>query len=582
MAAPTRVGRYEIVRLLGKGMTEVYLAIDTVENRKTALKLIPSGNDPKKKQHLEAERRGAAIQKELQLVDPRMVEVYEVGDVDGYFYIAMQYVEGRTVSEVLRADSVVDPTRAAIIALEICEQLAKFHAWQSTVVHGDIKPSNVHLGPNDTVRLLDFGIAKTLRADRDATAHEFGSPSYCAPERLSRSAVDQQSDLWAVGATLYEMLAGAPPYQAENTRKLEELIRSKRPPRALPVRCPKALRLIVKKALAPEARERYGSAVEFQADLQAFLENKLTLAEMEHRAVPSATIEAAREYLRKATRTIARAKRAMQMAGAAGWFAAGMALWIGGALIFQNVWARKREPVAAAPIVAKAPISRDEEIRALYVRDAEGVFAAFRSSADPSLHHFDWQKAEVCLERAVQLGASDDATWGRLLLSKGYATLQRLEGGRYSEEAAAQLRLYARDQFRAAERKMPENAEPHLALARVYVYSLPNVDEAMAEFTAAERLGASLGRREIEQQGDVYRFKALSEWGTASRAAFADADHARRLYARVRGFDQVDAHLRELAKVRPVVKVSKTASKKVAKPRWRRSRDRGLLEKLWR
>src|SRR5690349_17612790 len=171
MVAPTRVGRYEIVRLLGKSMTEVYLAIDTVENRKTALKLIPSSNDPKKRLQLEAERRGAAIQKELQVVDPRMVEVYEVGDLDGYFYVAMQYVEGRTVSEVLRADSVVDPTRAAVIALEICEQLAKFHAWQSTVVHGDIKPSNVHLGPNDTVRLLDFGIAKTLRADRDATAH---------------------------------------------------------------------------------------------------------------------------------------------------------------------------------------------------------------------------------------------------------------------------------------------------------------------------------------------------------------------------------------------------------------------------
>jgi hypothetical protein len=322
----------------------------------------------------------------------------------------------------------------------------------------------------------------------------------------------------------------------------------------------------VKKALAPEPRERYGSAAEFQADLQAFLESKLTVAEMEHRAVPSATIEAAREYLRKATRTIARAKRAMQMAGAAGWFAAGMVLWIAGALIFQNVWARKREPVAAAP---KPAISRDEEIRALYVRDAEGVFAAFRSSADPSLHHFDWQKAEVCLERAVQLGAVDDATWGRLLLSKGYATLQRLEGGRYSEEAAAQLRLYARDQFRAAERKMPENAEPHLALARVYVYSLPNVDEAMAEFAAAERLGADLGRREIEQQGDAYRFKALSEWGTARKAAFSDADHARRFYGRVRGFDQVEAHLRELANVRPVVK---PVSRKVVKQRRRRWR----------
>ena len=80
------------------------------------------------------------------------------------------------------------------------------------------------------MRLLDFGIAKTLRADCDATFSHFGSPSYCSPERLTRSEIDQQSDLWAVGATLYQMLAGSPPYQAENTRKLESLIRSKRPP----------------------------------------------------------------------------------------------------------------------------------------------------------------------------------------------------------------------------------------------------------------------------------------------------------------------------------------------------------------
>src|SRR5436309_551375 len=142
MTAPTRVGRYEIVRRLGKSMTDVYLAIDTVENRKTALKLIQSAGDSSNKLLLEAERRGAAIQKELQLVDPRMVEVYEVGDEDGYFFVAMQYVEGRTLSEVLRADTAIDPTRAAVIALEICEQLVKLHAWQSTVVHGDIKPSN--------------------------------------------------------------------------------------------------------------------------------------------------------------------------------------------------------------------------------------------------------------------------------------------------------------------------------------------------------------------------------------------------------------------------------------------------------
>ncbi len=329
MMAPTKIGNYQIVRRIGKSMTDVYLAIDTVEGRKVALKLVPSDGDAASRMVMEAERRGAAIQKELQMADPRMVEVYEFGECDGYFFVAMQYVEGRSLAEVLRAERAIKPVRAAAIALEICEQLAKFHAWQAAVVHGDIKPSNIHLGPNDTVRLLDFGIAKTLRANGDATAHQFGSPGYCAPERLERSEVDEQSDLWAVGATLYEMLAGAPPYQAENTRQLEGLIRSKRPPRALPMEVPRALRLVVGKALAPAPGERYRPAEELQADLQAFLEHRPTVAEAERKARAGATIEAAREALRRATATLRRARVAAQVAGGVGWFAAGMALWIG-------------------------------------------------------------------------------------------------------------------------------------------------------------------------------------------------------------------------------------------------------------
>src|SRR5689334_3053095 len=247
MTAPPKLGRYEIVRRIGRSMTDVYLAIDTIENRKAALKLVRPDAGSTARLVMEAERRGAAIQKEICHLDPRVVQIYEYGDLDGYFFVAMQYVEGRTLAEVLEADSVIDPNRAAIIALEICEQLAKFHSWQSAVVHGDIKPSNIHLGPNDTVRLLDFGIAKTLRASGDATNHHFGSPSYCAPERLTRSQVDEQSDLWALGATLYEMLTGVPPYRAQDTHKLQNLIRSKRPPRALPSSCPRALRAIIVK-----------------------------------------------------------------------------------------------------------------------------------------------------------------------------------------------------------------------------------------------------------------------------------------------------------------------------------------------
>src|SRR4051794_21006249 len=133
MNPPPRLGRYEIVRRLGKSMNEVYLAIDTVEDRKVALKLIPHVNDRTTKLIMEAERRGAALQKELHHVDARMVEIYEYGDLDGYFYVAMQFVEGRTVADILAMEHVVDPSRACVIALEVCEQLAKFHSWESAV-----------------------------------------------------------------------------------------------------------------------------------------------------------------------------------------------------------------------------------------------------------------------------------------------------------------------------------------------------------------------------------------------------------------------------------------------------------------
>jgi predicted Ser/Thr protein kinase len=396
MNAPTRVGRYELVRRLGKSMTDVYLANDILEHRQVALKLIRTGGDAVNRLVLEAERRGAAIQKELEAVDPRMVQVYDYGEQDGYFYVAMQYVEGRNLAEVLRSELVIEPARAATIALELCEQLAKFHSAAAAVVHGDIKPSNIHIGRHDTVRFLDFGIAKTLRANCAATVHNFGSPGYCSPERLARSEVDQQSDLWAVGATLYEMLSGSPPYQAENTRKLEAVIRYKRPPRALPTGVPRALRMVVSKALAPNAAQRYASADAFQSDLQAFLEHRPTAAEMERRA--GATIEA---VLRKATQTVAKARRRLQVAGAVGWFGAGMMLWIGGTYAWQALEARPAidppKPPAALP-----------NLSMLYRAEGERVL-----HTEP----VDWRKAEILLQRAVELGNTDGSALAELAMA---------------------------------------------------------------------------------------------------------------------------------------------------------------------
>src|SRR5262249_702501 len=221
---------------------------------------------------------------------------------------------------------------------------------------------------------------------------------------LSRSEVDEQSDLWALAATLYEMLSGVPPYQAESTRKLERLIQSKRPPRALNSTCPKGLRAIVRKALAPDPKHRYASAAEFQTDLHLFLGGQQTAAERERRWrwTPTATMESARAALANITRTArVRHARAFEVLSAGSYFALGMMLWVGGSLGWQ-AWQARASAAAATPAQRPAPvINVSESLAEPYVAMADRILDSYRTSSDPWLAEYDWYKAEVCLERAI-------------------------------------------------------------------------------------------------------------------------------------------------------------------------------------
>jgi hypothetical protein len=334
----------------------------------------------------------------------------------------------------------------------------------------------------------------------------------------------------------------------------------------------------VTKALASDPEARYRSAHEFLADLQAALERRTTAAEKEQRAAhgATATMEAAREYLRKATRTIARMRQVVKFGSGAAWFALGMALWIGGTLGWQ-LWrdrqARLVLPKPAAPpaprvqLSAPVPHPPADPPGAPFTAAAERILSDYRTSDDPVLYDFDWYQAEILLRRAAAAGSGDDRVLGETALSKGYATLERVSDGDYSAAAAARLRNSARDDFNQAVQRMPADPAPHLGLARLYVYFLPNVDQAMHEFQQAERLGAVLGKREIEQQGDAYRLLAARLAATEPQLARRDADSARGFYQRIRGFDRVDQHLRELAQLRFVRKAPRNAGER--RGRWR-------------
>jgi len=215
----TRLGHYEIVGLLGAGgMGEVYRARDPRLGREVAVKVLPPAvaGDPERQQRFETEARAAGA-----LNHPNIVTIHDVGVADGAPYLVTEVLEGETLREVL-APGALAPGRAAALMIQVAQGLAAAHA--KGIVHRDLKPENLFVLPDDRVKILDFGIAKLLHAERAGSADTgattpafaaltqagtvLGTVSYMAPEQLRDRPVDHRADLFALGAILHEMVAG--------------------------------------------------------------------------------------------------------------------------------------------------------------------------------------------------------------------------------------------------------------------------------------------------------------------------------------------------------------------------------------
>jgi serine/threonine protein kinase len=284
-----QIGKFEILRKLGRGgMADVYLALDRETNRQVALKVLEIGTDQDALDTLAAERHGAILQARLCGIDPHVATVHEYGETERFFFIAMEHVEGDDLSTLLQRGPLA-PDRAIEIAIEVCSLLVTAHGLLLTVegephqgvIHGDLKPKNIRIAPDGRVKVLDFGIAKALSLTRKLTRNDFGSVAYASPERLESGEVDIHSDLWSVGVVLYEALTGRQPYREVNTRRLEEVIRSRRAPPSLPATCSPALQRVVARALTPDFARRYPTAMDFKADLVALRENRPTIADLQ-------------------------------------------------------------------------------------------------------------------------------------------------------------------------------------------------------------------------------------------------------------------------------------------------------------
>src|SRR5205809_1338897 len=258
-------GRYRILRKLGTGgMANVYLAEDQELGRRVAIKILNErhANDDQFIERFRREAKNAAG-----LSHPNIVSIYDRGEAEGTYYISMEYLEGRSLKELILARGpapipvAIDYARQVLAALRV--------AHRQGLVHRDIKPHNVLVDGEGRLKVTDFGIARAGPSQMTEEGSIIGTAQYLSPEQAKGAPVDQTSDLHSVGVVLYELLTGGLPFGRDTPVEIamKHLSSAPEPPSVKRAEIPRDLDLVVLRALAKDAGDRYQSAEEMDADL---------------------------------------------------------------------------------------------------------------------------------------------------------------------------------------------------------------------------------------------------------------------------------------------------------------------------
>lgn len=266
-------GRYEVVSHIGQGgMADVFLAVDTILNRQVAIKLLREDLSQDAVSILRFEREAQAA---ASLAHPNIVEIYDVGEYQDHHYIVMEYIAGKTLKQVIRSRGPLVNEEAVDIMKQLCSAVAEAHS--RGIIHRDIKPQNVIVKADGSLKILDFGIATALGSVQLTQANNvMGSVHYLAPELAKGEPASFQSDIYALGIVLYEMLSGDVPFKADQA--VQVALKHMREPmpsvRAINSTVPQSLENIITRSTAKDPALRYPNAEQMLADVSTCLRSE--------------------------------------------------------------------------------------------------------------------------------------------------------------------------------------------------------------------------------------------------------------------------------------------------------------------
>jgi eukaryotic-like serine/threonine-protein kinase len=266
----SQLGRYEILSELGQGaMGVVYKAKDPLIDRVVAIKTINLALALEEKEEYEGrfyqEAKAAG-----RLSHPNIVTIYDVGKSGDVAYIAMEFLQGKELRDIMNEGGLMPVDKALDIASQVAQGLA--YAHEHGIVHRDVKPSNIMVAKDGHVKITDFGIARMASAAvHTQTGMVVGSPKYMSPEQVMGKEIDRRSDVFSLGVMLYEILTGQVPFNGENINAImyQTLNSVPVPPRSVNPDVPEMANFIVSKALSKGPEDRYQNATDFAADLRA-------------------------------------------------------------------------------------------------------------------------------------------------------------------------------------------------------------------------------------------------------------------------------------------------------------------------